>query len=101
MPGPCTHSGGRTAHGPGNGAGHPGIGTGPGHGTSVWPGPDPEPCAFPGKLQSELRIAAQRRRGDARWRSALAAAFAPHMPCAPAPGGVAAEHRYIPGTPTS
>jgi len=26
-----------------------------------------------------------------RWRSARAAACAPHMPCAPGPGGVAAE----------
>ena len=31
--------------------------------------------------------------------SARPAAFAPHMPCAPAPGGVDAEHRYVPGTP--
>lgn len=35
----------------------------------------------------------------ARERSALSAACRPHMPCTPAPGGVAAEHRYTPGTP--
>lgn len=29
--------------------------------------------------------------------SALAAALAPHMPWAPAPGGVDAEQRYVPG----
>ena len=34
-----------------------------------------------------------------RVASARAAAFAPHMPCAPGPGGVAAEQMYIPGTP--
>jgi hypothetical protein len=28
-----------------------------------------------------------------RWRRARAAAWAPHIPCAPGPGGVAAEHR--------
>ena len=31
--------------------------------------------------------------------SARAAALAPHIPCAPAPGGVDAEHRYVPGMP--
>src|SRR6186713_1369171 len=31
--------------------------------------------------------------------SARAAALAPHMPWAPAPGGVDAEHRYVPGMP--
>lgn len=36
-----------------------------------------------------------------RWRSARAAACAPHMPCAPGPGGVAAEQMKWPGTPTS
>ena len=36
-----------------------------------------------------------------RCSSAVAAAFAPPMPCTPAPGGVAAEHRYTPGTPVA
>lgn len=36
-----------------------------------------------------------------RWRSADAAAPAPHMPCAPGPGGVAAEHRNTPGRPVA
>ena len=36
-----------------------------------------------------------RRRLD----SASAAALAPHIPCAPGPGGVAAEQMYMPGTP--
>ena len=31
--------------------------------------------------------------------SARAAALAPHIPCAPAPGGVEAEQRYVPGMP--
>ena len=34
-----------------------------------------------------------------RWANALAAALAPHMPWAPAPGGVEAEQRYTPGIP--
>lgn len=36
-----------------------------------------------------------------RWRSAVSAALAPHMPCAPGPGGVAAEQMYMPGIPVS
>ena len=35
-----------------------------------------------------------------RWLSASAAAWAPHIPCAPGPGGVAAEQMYIPGIPS-
>ena len=35
-----------------------------------------------------------------RYRSASAAALAPHMPCTPGPGGVAAEQRYMPGMPS-
>ena len=35
----------------------------------------------------------------ARCASASWAALAPHMPCAPGPGGVAAEQMYMPGTP--
>lgn len=30
-------------------------------------------------------------------RNSVRAAYQPHMPCTPAPGGVAAEHRYTLG----
>jgi len=45
---------------------------------------------------------ADRREATAQRESAARADRAarwPHMPCTPAPGGVAAEHRYTPGTP--
>src|SRR5437764_10982538 len=45
-----------------------------------------------------LRLSYDRR---ARWASASRAALAPHLPCAPGPGGVAAEQMYMPGTPIS
>lgn len=42
---------------------------------------------------SERNMSGRSVRHQPREAMARAAAFAPHMPCAPAPGGVEAEHR--------
>ena len=49
-----------------------------------------------------IGLCSQTRTRQARfsWVNASFAALAPHMPCAPGPGGVAAEQMYIPGIPT-